>query len=134
MLTKQRILAAMLALAAGLAHAGANQVSLALEFERVEPVMAGISHVQRNEKQVLLDLDKKTTLVLDNGWVVELTGKDSVNAVDLALTIRDSAQAGAKVVAQPRILAKLGETTKVSWTSGEEKMSLAIKPAKPADK
>ena len=134
MLTKKRILGAWLVLAAGLVQAGANQVSLALEFERIEPVMAGISHVQHNEKQLLLDLDKKTTVALDNGWVIELTGKDSANAVDLALTIRDSAQAGAKVVAQPRVLAKLGETSKLSWTSGEEKMSLAIKPAKPADK
>ncbi|MYM39401.1 hypothetical protein [Duganella qianjiadongensis] len=132
MLRKIGILGALLALACGLAHAGANQVSLALEFERIEPVMSGISHVQRSEKQLLLDLDKKTMVTLDNGWVIELTGKDSSNAVDLALTIRDSAQAAAKVVAQPRVLAKLGETSKVSWTRGEEKMSLAIKPAKPA--
>lgn len=128
------MLGALLTLAAGLAQAGGNQVSLTLEFERTKPVMAGISHMQRNEKQLLLDLDKKTTVALDNGWVIELTGKDGVNAVDLALTIRDSAQAGAKLVAQPRVLAKLGETSKISWTSGDEKISLAIKPAKPADK
>lgn len=50
--------------------------------------------------------------------------------VYLALTIRDAAQAQAKVLAQPRVLAKLDETSTVRWTSGEEKMSLAIKPSK----
>lgn len=119
-----------LLLAAAWAYAADHQVYLALEFERVAPVGGGINHVQRSEKQVLLDLNKKSTVALDNGWVIELLGKEGSNAVDLALTIRDAAQAQGKVLAQPRVLAKLDETSTVRWANGEEKMSLAIKPSK----
>ncbi|MYN45385.1 hypothetical protein GTP23_10020 [Pseudoduganella sp. FT93W] len=130
MLKKIVTLGSLMLAVSGSVRAGDGQVNLALDVERVAPVGGGITHVQSSAKQVLLDLDKKSVITFDNGWVVELLGKDAANAVDLALTIRESSDARAKVLAQPRVLARLGETSTIRWTNGEEKMALAIKPSK----
>jgi hypothetical protein len=115
----------------GMANASEENLILDIAFERHIPVVAGIDHLQSMNRKVQVDFNKRTSISLENGWVLEVTANDGGTGTELTLTVLDSARPDATVLATPHLLAPLDQVSMVRWTKDEEKLSISVKPLQP---